>query len=82
MAASSSWFPITPSLRANDNNGAGLTAKVSLDISSLGSFTTATQIMIDGSTGPLNGPTAASISAQSPISLSFTGYGVAFLKLQ
>jgi hypothetical protein len=67
---------------ASDNNGAGLTAKVSLDVSSLGSFSTATEAMIDATTSALNGPTPASISPQSPITVSFTGYGVAFLKLQ
>lgn len=67
---------------ASDNNGAGLTAKVSLDVSPLGPFSTATEVMIDATTSALNGPTPASISPQSPITVSFTGYGAAFLKLQ
>jgi hypothetical protein len=66
----------------NDNNGAGLTAKISLDVSSLGSFTSASQVMIDASTSPTTGPTAASISTQSPIAVNFNGYGVALIKLQ
>jgi hypothetical protein len=66
----------------NDNNGAGLTAKISLDISALGSFTSATELMIDAKTSPANGPTSTSISAQSPIPVNFGGYGVAFIKLQ
>lgn len=66
----------------NDNNGAGLTAKVSLDVSALGSFTSATEVMIDAKTSAANGPTSASISAQSPIVVNFGGYGVAFIKLQ
>ena len=65
-----------------DNNGAGLTAKVSVDVSSLSSFSSASEIMIDSSTNPTTGPTPISISAQSPITVSLSGYGVAFLKLQ
>jgi hypothetical protein len=66
----------------NDNNGAGLTAKVSMDVTALGSFTTASEVMIDAGTSPANGPTATTISAQSPITINFGGYGVAFIKLQ
>jgi hypothetical protein len=66
----------------NDNNGAGLTAEVSLDVSGLPSFTTASQLMMDAATNPTTGPSATSISAQSPITVNFSGYGVAFIKLQ
>ena len=66
----------------SDNNGAGLTAKVSLDVSALGSFTGGSEVLIDASTSPTAGPTATSISAQSPITVNFGGYGVAFVKLQ
>ena len=66
----------------NDNNGAGVAAKVSVDVSSLGSFTTATEILIDAKTSPATGPASNSISAQSPINVNFGGYGVAFIKLQ
>jgi hypothetical protein len=66
----------------NDNNGAGLTAKVSLDVSALGSFTGGSEVLIDASTSPTAGPTATSISAQSPITVNFGGYGVAIIKLQ
>ena len=65
-----------------DNNGAGLIAKVSLDVSSLGSFTSATEVMIDATTSPTTGPTSTSISPQSPIIVNFSGYGVSFIKLQ
>jgi len=65
-----------------DNNGAGLTAKVSVDVSSLGSFASASEVMIDATTSPITGPSSTSISVQSPIIVSFSGYGVAFLKLQ
>lgn len=66
----------------NDNNGAGLAATVSVDVSALGSFTSASEVMIDASTSAATGPASASISAQSPITVNFGGYGVAFIKLQ
>jgi hypothetical protein len=66
----------------NDNNGTGLTAKVSLDVSGLPSFTSASELMMDANTNPTTGPTATSISAASPITVNFSGYGVAFIKLQ
>ena len=65
-----------------DNNGAGLTAKISVDVSSLGSFNSASEIMIDASTSAATGPAPTSISTQSPITITFSGYGVAYLKLQ
>src|SRR4029077_20829510 len=57
----------------NDNNGAGLTAKISLDVSAFGSFTSGSEVLIDASTSPTAGPTATSISAQSPITVNFGG---------
>jgi hypothetical protein len=65
-----------------DNNGTGSTAKVSLDVSSLGSFSSASEVMIDASTSSATGPASTAISAQSPITVNFNGYGVALLKLQ
>lgn len=65
-----------------DNNGTGLTAKVSVDVSSLGSFSGASEVMIDASTSSATGPASTAISAQSPITVNFNGYGVALLKLQ
>jgi hypothetical protein len=67
---------------AADNNGSGLTAKVSLDVSALGSFTTASQLMIDSTTSAVAGPSRVSISAQSPLSITLNGYGVAFVTLR
>ena len=67
---------------APDNNGAGLPAKISVDVSALGPFTTASEVTIDSTTSPLAGPSALSISPHSPISVTLNGYGVAFLKLQ
>jgi hypothetical protein len=65
-----------------DNNGAGLPAKVSVDVSSFPALSSASEVIIDASTSPATGPTLTSVSAQSPISVDFSGYGVAFLKLK
>ncbi len=68
---------------ASDNNGLGEIAKISLDVSALGSFTSATQLMIDSTTSAANGPgNPVSISQQSPIAVTINGYGVAILNLQ
>ncbi len=68
---------------ASDNNGDGLTANVSVDVSGLGPFTTASLFTIDSTTSAINGPgPAASISANSPIMVTVEGYGVAFLSLK
>jgi hypothetical protein len=66
---------------ASDNNGAGLTANIAVDVSALGS-TSGTQVMIDSTTSPATGPASVSISPHSPITIAIKGYGVAFLKLQ
>ena len=68
---------------ASDNNGDGLTANVSVDVSALGPFTTASLFTIDSTTSAINGPgPAASISPSSPIKVTVDGYGVAFLSLK
>jgi hypothetical protein len=65
-----------------DNNGAGLTAKVSLDVSVLGSFASASLVMIDSTTSAATGPAQALISPSSPISIDLNGYSVAFVTFQ
>ncbi len=65
-----------------DNNGAGLTANVSISTSALGSFSSASKLVIDSTTSATAGPTASSIPATSAINLTLNGYGVAFIKLQ
>ena len=67
---------------ASDNNGAGLTANITVDVSALGKFATGSLLMIDATTSPVTGPTAVPILPHSPISVAIKGYGVAFLKLQ
>jgi len=67
---------------AADNNGKGLTAKSSVDVSALGPFTSASQLMIDSTTSVSTGPSPVSISPLSPIAVTINGYGTAILKVQ
>lgn len=66
----------------DDNNGAGLTGQVSLDVSALGSFNSASLVTIDSTTSAVTGPSPQSISPASPITLQLNGYSVAMVKLQ
>jgi Glycosyl hydrolase catalytic core len=66
----------------SDNNGAGAPRSVSVDISQLGTFTTAKLLTINASTDLVNGPTEASITLAPTMEVDFGGYGVAFLTLQ
>jgi Glycosyl hydrolase catalytic core len=67
---------------ANDNNGTGAPRNVSLDVSQLGSFTSAKLLTIDARTDLVNGPAEASLTLGSTVSLTFPGYGVAFVSLK
>ena len=65
-----------------DNNGAGSPRDVTIDVSALGNFATATQLTIDGTTSLVNGPTAQMLTFAPQMTVSFTGYGVVFLRFQ
>ena len=67
---------------ASDNNGAGSPRKVTVDVTALGSFSSASQLTIDASTSLVNGPTAQTITFASQMTFTLNGYGVVFLKLQ
>lgn len=68
---------------ATENNGARLTAKISVDVSALGPFNSASQLTIDSSTkSAATGPAPVAVSPASPIAVTITGYGTAILKLQ
>ena len=66
-----------------DNNGPGVPANVTLDVSALGTFAQATITAINANTDLTNGPPALSATptAQGTIPISFPGYGVAFVRL-
>jgi hypothetical protein len=67
---------------ATDNNGKGLKGTVTVDVSALGSFTSASLVTFDSTTSPINGPTRVSITPTSTITLTLNGYSSALLKLK
>jgi hypothetical protein len=67
---------------ASDVNGPGAPRTVQVDTSALGSFASASLLVIDGSTDVTKGPTASSVTAAPRISIALNGYGVAFLTLK
>jgi len=67
---------------STDNNGPGDPRTVVVDVSALGSFTTATLLMIDAKTNPAQGPSPTTItSPTSPVEITLDAYGVTFLTL-
>ena len=66
---------------STDNNGPGDARAVALDLSALGSFSSASLMTIDANTSVANGPTAAAITPTAQMTIQLGGYGVAFLKL-
>jgi hypothetical protein len=67
---------------AVDNNGRGLDGSVTVNLSGLGPFTTASLVTFDSTTSPINGPTQVAISPASPITLTLNGYSSALFKLK
>ncbi len=67
---------------ASDDNGAGSPRTVILDLSTLGSFSSVSQLTIDTTSDPTQGPSPASITPASRISVTLGGYGVCFLQLK
>jgi hypothetical protein len=64
-----------------DNNGTGDPRTVIVDTSSLGNFTAASLMTIDGTTDVTNGPAAVSMAPGPRLAIPLNGYGVAFLSL-
>jgi hypothetical protein len=67
---------------ATDNNGKGTARDISVDVSALGSFTSASLLTIDTNTDVVNGPVATSMTPSAQIDINLGGYGVAFLTLK
>ncbi|MGB7763055.1 MAG: hypothetical protein WBL61_24690 [Bryobacteraceae bacterium] len=65
----------------NDNNGPGDPRTVIVDVTALGTFTTATQLTIDTNTDLVNGPAEVAITPAPRMTVSLGGYGVTFLTL-
>jgi hypothetical protein len=64
-----------------DNNGPGDPRVVAIDLSALGTFSSASLLTIDKNTDVTNGPTATSLTPAAHMTIQLGGYGVAFLKL-
>ncbi len=67
---------------STDNNGPGAPRSISIDVSTLGSFTSGSLLTIDASTSVTSGPTAASVTPSAQMTVVLNGYGVAFLTLK
>jgi len=67
--------------KSTDNNGPGDPRAVAIDLSSLGTFSSASLLTIDKNTDVANAPSAAPVSPAAQMTIQLGGYGVAFLKL-
>ena len=63
-----------------DNNGAGVSRTFALDLSALGTFSSATLVTLDAAT-PLTGPALQSLTPSAQMQVTIPGYGAAFLRL-
>ncbi len=63
-----------------DNNGAGASRTFALNLSALGSFSTATLVTLDAAT-PLTGPQLQSLTPSANMQVTIPGYGAALLRL-
>lgn len=66
---------------AADNNGPGVSRTVSVDVSALGSFSSASLLTIDKNTNVSSGPASVAVTPASQITITLDGYSVAFLSL-
>jgi hypothetical protein len=60
---------------ATDDNGSGVARTVILDLSALGTFSSATEIDLNGSTSVTAGPSATGITPTAVMTVTFSGYG-------
>ena len=65
---------------AQDNNGPGAPRTFALDLSELGTFTSATLVTLDATT-PAGGPAPVSLTPASQMQVILQGYGAALLRL-
>jgi uncharacterized protein (TIGR03437 family) len=65
---------------SEDNNGPGLSRTFALDVSALGSFSSATLVTLDAAT-PSGGPVPQSLTPAAQMQVTLPGYGAALLRL-
>jgi uncharacterized protein (TIGR03437 family) len=63
-----------------DNNGTGASRTFALDLSALGTFTSATLVTLDAGT-PLSGPLSTTPAPAAQMQVTLQGYGAALLRL-
>jgi hypothetical protein len=66
----------------SDNNGAGLPRTVVVDVSSLGTFTSANEIILDAVSSASAAPSAVTVTPATRMTITLPGYGVCFLNLK
>ncbi len=67
---------------ASDNNGPGVAQNVLVDVSALGTFSSASLVVIDNRTSVTNGPVSTSVTPAAQITIPLNGYSVGFLSLK
>src|SRR6185369_2709590 len=65
----------------NDNNAPGAPRTISIDTTSLGTFKSVTSLTINAQTSSATGPVETAITPAAKLTVSFSGYGVTFIKL-
>jgi uncharacterized protein (TIGR03437 family) len=65
----------------DDNNGKGVSRTFALDLSDLGSFTSATLVTLDAATPVGSGPALQSLTPSAQMQVTLPGYGAALLRL-
>jgi hypothetical protein len=65
-----------------DDNGGGDPRTVIVDVSALGTFSSATSLTIDGKTSTTSGPVQVNIAPAQKMSVTLGGYGVTLIKLK
>jgi hypothetical protein len=66
---------------STDNNGSGDPRIVAIDLSSLGTFSSASLLTIDKNSNVATGPVVTPVTPAAQLTIQLGGYGVAFLKL-
>jgi len=65
-----------------DNNGPGTFSIVNLDLSSLGTFTSGSWLVIDKDTSVTDGPSATTVTPAAQMTINLNGYAVGILALK
>jgi len=65
-----------------DHNGGGDPRTVIVDVSALGTFSSATSLTTDGKTSATGGPVPMNVAPAQRMSVTLGGYGVTFIKLK